>query len=238
MTISKPMAAGRSLLHRLWRRLSPAYRHRENQRRWNDSWSRPDFDAPWLGRPVSKEIVKAVAEGWLSRASPALDIGCGQGEIVGWLAAQGFFTVGVDIAEAAVIRARALYPPTPGKLEFHALDLCKQSPPDHGYGTLIDRGCFHQIPSADWPAFLRNLLRVSAPDARMIVLIKAFRDGQSVGDPTELRRVNAQVNRCFGEAFTVVDSAPTFLDPFEGTKQGNEMPGMAYWLIRKPSASQ
>jgi len=227
------MAAGRRILHRLWRRLHPASRHRENQRQWNASWSRPDFEAPWLGRPVSREIVEAVAEGWLSRASPALDIGCGQGEIVGWLAAQGFFAVGVDIAEAAVARARALHPPIPGKIEFHAVDLCEQSPPDHGYGTLIDRGCFHQIPSADWPAFVRNLLRVSACDARMILLVKAFREGQSLGDPTELRRVNAQVHQCFGGEFDILRTAPTFLDPFEGRKQGNEMPGMVYWLVRK-----
>lgn len=231
------MAAGRGLLCRLWRRLSPASRHRENHLRWNASWSRPDFDAPWLGRPVSNEIVEAVAEGWLSRSAPALDIGCGQGEIVGWLAAQGFFAVGVDIAEAAVQRARSLYPPVAGRLEFHAVDLCEQSPPDHGYGTLIDRGCFHQIPSADWPAFLGNLLRVSAPDARMILLMKAFREGQPVGDPEELRRVHSQVNRCFGRAFDVVRTAPTFLDPFEGKRQGNEMPGMAYWMVRKAPGS-
>ena len=180
----------------------------------------------------------AVAEGWLSRTAPALDIGCGQGEIVGWLAAQGVFAVGVDIAEAAVLRARAMYSSIPGKIEFHAVDLCEQSPPDYRYGTLIDRGCFHQIPSSDWPAFVRNILRVSTSDARMILLVKAFRGGQPVGDPSELRRVNDQVNQCFSESFEIIRSAPTFLDPFEGRKRGNEMPGMVYWLVRKSASRQ
>ena len=111
-----------------------------------------DFSPPWLGRGISKEITAAVEDGWFAPGAPALDIGCGQGEVAGWLAEHGHPTIGFDIAPAVIARARASNGEVPGRLEFHVLDVCGDPLPDWQFRILIDRGCLHQLISNDYPA--------------------------------------------------------------------------------------
>jgi len=204
------------------------------RRTWEDSWSRSDFAAPWMGRSVSKEIVAAVKEGWFAPGSPALDIGCGEGEVAAWLAEQGHPAVGLDIAQAAIARARRRHPEIPGRLEFLALDMCSQAPPDRRYGVLIDRGCLHTIAPADRPDYVRNLSKVAAPDARLLLFVKVTSNVERFGDADEEQRVAAGVEKLMGERFVLIRKALTFLDPFEGRESGKAMPGRVFWLVHRP----
>jgi SAM-dependent methyltransferase len=201
---------------------------------WQQKWSDEGYSPPWLGRQVSKEIAAAVAEGWFPPGARALDIGCGEGEVAGWLAEHGFPTVGIDIAPAAIERARRRFTESSGRLEFYAVDVCSQSPPDWQYRVLVDRGCLHQIISrADRVAYLRTIVRVSAADARLLLFVKAYRDGQPVGDPTEQRRVVAAVEAELGRAFSIVRSADTYVDPDDGTQPERALGGMVFWMVRR-----
>ena len=59
---------------------------------------------PWVGDP-RPELVKLVTDGDL-RPGRAIDLGCGVGDNV-LLARHGFTVTGVDIAPAAIQRARS-----------------------------------------------------------------------------------------------------------------------------------
>lgn len=66
-----------------------------------------EFYAPgqqWSGNP-NDSLVREVAE---MTPGTALDVGCGEGADLLWLAEQGWTVVGVDPADAAVERSRAL----------------------------------------------------------------------------------------------------------------------------------
>jgi SAM-dependent methyltransferase len=213
---------------------SAALRRRRERLSWEAQWSRLDYAPPWLGRAVSREVVEAVEDGWFPPAAAALDIGCGQGEVAAWMAERGFHSVGIDIAPAAITRACRLHSAVPGKLEFLALDICARPPPDHQYSVIIDRGCLHQIPREDGPRYLENILAVSAPDARMLLFMKAFRDGVPMGDATDEARVLGVVQEVLGSHFTTLRHAHTFLDRDAGSDTSRALGGIVLWLTRQP----
>ncbi|MFN0151734.1 MAG: class I SAM-dependent methyltransferase [bacterium] len=234
--------------------------NRASKRRyWEEAWGRDDYAPPWLGRGVAAEVVAAVRDGWFARGGAALDIGCGQGEIVAWLAEQGFDVVGVDISEAALARGRALVGASrareassanrassarstngAARAEFRRVDICAPAPSSlepNRFAILIDRGCFHQIADEDLPAFAANVVRVAAPDARFLLFVKAFR-GAAAGDAgdaaAERARHIARVEGALGAAFAIERVTDTALDADEGRVAERRLPGLVFWMTRRP----
>jgi SAM-dependent methyltransferase len=221
-------------------RLVRAWRRRRSRRNWERAWRRDNFAPPWLGRGISREIIAAVNEGWLLCGLPALDIGCGQGEVVAWLAERGFPTLGIDIAEAAIERARKRFGESAGVREFRQLDICAAAPTalnasSSSFTNLIDRGCFHQIPDADLPAYARNIARAASLDARLLLFVKAFRDGQVSEEAraAERARHRERVEYTFDRSFVIERIADTFLDPYEGRIADAQLPGLVFWMHRR-----
>lgn len=200
---------------------------------WTEKWADPDYDPPWLNRGVADEVIEAAESGWFPPGAPALDIGCGEGEIAAWMAEHGFPSLGFDIAPPAIERAKRKFPEKQGKLEFRVVDLCENPPPNWRYKILIDRGCIHQIPPRLVGDFVRNLLLVSAPDARLLVLMRAFREGQSIGDAEETERVMKRLMDAVGKDFLIEKRKLTWLDRDKGRNPETQMPGLAFWLKRK-----
>ncbi len=213
------------LAHR-WRRWTM-------RRFWERCWGRGDFAPAWLGRDVSREIVAATNDGWFPRGARALDIGCGQGEVASWLAAHGFTVVGIDISAAAIARARELHGAVHGRLEFRQLDICAAGPDDGPYEVLIDRGCFHAIPQADAPHYARHVAGACRSGARLLLLVKAFRDGVPLGDPLDRARVVARVEAALAREFSIDRVAETHLDPHEGRRPESSLPGLVCWMTRR-----
>jgi SAM-dependent methyltransferase len=200
---------------------------------WESRWSRPDFAAPWLGRSVSSEIVEAVDQGWFNRGAAALDIGCGEGDVVAWLAERGFPSLGVDIAPSAVARARHRFGLASGGPEFLAADVCRDPIPGGPFGVLVDRGCFHQIPDALTATYVRNISSIATDDARMLLFVRAFR-GAGAGSPeAEREQVTEHVRQSLAPAFEIVRSGPTWLDRFGGARPDEALGGLCFWLERR-----
>ncbi|MGC8781699.1 MAG: class I SAM-dependent methyltransferase, partial [Anaerolineae bacterium] len=70
---------------------------------WNARYAAGD--TPWDTGIVPPEVVALVAGGTL-RPGWALDLGCGSGVTGRYLAQHGFSVVGIDLALAALVRAR------------------------------------------------------------------------------------------------------------------------------------
>ncbi|HUF63930.1 MAG TPA: methyltransferase domain-containing protein [Verrucomicrobiales bacterium] len=213
--------------------LASAGRRRRTRRGWEKKWGSPDFKRPWLRRGVSQEVVTAVEEGWFAPGATAIDLGCGEGDVAAWLAGRGFTVLGVDIAAAAIERARARCDAGSARLTFEVHDICAGPPPGGPFQALVDRGCFHQIASRDRPIYRRNVLKVATPDARLLLFHKAFRKGEPLGDSHERRRVTTLVEEGLGGAFSIEKYAETFLDPCHGSDPESALPGLVFWMRRR-----
>ena len=124
----------------------------------------------------------------LTAGETVLEVGCGTGQLTGWLATQVApgRVVAIDFAPSMVETAR-------GKqiaAEFRVADVCHD---DLGTGRFDVALCFHSFPHfRDQGAALKNLARALKPSGRLIVLhlsgsaeINAFHDqvgGAVAGD--------------------------------------------------------
>ncbi len=163
------------------------HRLRKRSHDWEKQWNTPAFSPKWGGRAAPPEIVEAVASGWLPPSGKVLDIGCGLGEIAAWFAQRGYDALGVDIAPSAVRQAQAVHAALPHPPKFLALDLCTDVPPGGPFDILIDRGCLHGIPKPFVPDFVRYIAAASAPQARMLLFMRAYRDERPFADEIETR---------------------------------------------------
>jgi SAM-dependent methyltransferase len=66
------------------------------------------YASDWLGQPPPDDLHDIVLRYF--RRGPTVDIGCGCGREVAWLAGQGFDACGYDASEGLLRQARRLYP--------------------------------------------------------------------------------------------------------------------------------
>lgn len=203
---------------------------------WEQQWRQPLMRAHCVGRPVSPEIVTAASQGWLPAGAHVLDAGCGEGIVAHWLSRRGFTALGIDIAPSAIQRARALHGES-DSLRFGVADLRSERPPTtRPFDAVIDRGCFHQMRDLELPAYARNLASACAPEARMLILYRAYRRGIPYGDPAERERIVSRVRHVYAGLFELERAADTWLDRSFGSDPASALGGVALWLRRTPSA--
>lgn len=127
--------------------------------------------APWdIGRP--QPAIHHIADngGFIE---PILDSGCGSGEHALLAASMGLQVKGVDIAQAAIERARSKARQRGLSVEFIVGDVLalddipRLEPP---FRTVIDTGCFHTFANADRLLYARSLAAVTEPGALMHLL--------------------------------------------------------------------
>jgi SAM-dependent methyltransferase len=117
-----------------------------------------------LSRP-SPELLAAEADGWLSRPGIAVDIGCGRGSELAYLASAGWRTLGIDRSGAAVRLAHADH----GGLRWAQADALALPLADASADLAIDRGCFHYLDPGRWPAYAAAVARVLRPGGRLLL---------------------------------------------------------------------
>jgi SAM-dependent methyltransferase len=206
-------------------------RGRRRQREWDAIWADERNRQPWMDRGVAREIVDAVTSGWFSRGSRSIDIGCGEGELSGYLAEQGFTASGIDISPAAIERANRKYGRTAGA-SFAVHDICASPPTGGPFDVVVDRGCLHQMALADRPAYRRHLLEATRTGARMMLFVRAFRDGVPFGDPAERESLTRIYGEALGPLFRLERTELTYLDTKSGTDPGTALGGLVFWFER------
>lgn len=95
-----------------------------------------------------------------------LEVGCGTGQITGWLAEQvrPGRVLAVDFSPAMLEQARA----RGVEAEFRLLDICTEAPVDRRFDAAL---CFHSFPHfRDPAAALANLTQVLKPTGRLLVV--------------------------------------------------------------------
>lgn len=143
--------------------LDAARRSSSARARWDERYGDHD-EAMWSGRP-NGSLVTVTEQLTPGRA---LDIGCGEGADVIWLAGQGWEASGVDISPVAIERARAAGTATGTDVQFAATDVLTE-PPEPAAFDLV---------AISYPAFDRSagltgfgsVAAAVAPGGRLLVI--------------------------------------------------------------------
>lgn len=158
---------------------------------------------PWDSGVPPPELVSVVEGPDALTAGGALDLGCGTGTNVVYLAEHGWDATGVDLVGRALSRARgraavAGVSPRFIRGDVTRLDRLGVSP---GQNLFLDMGCFHAIPSERRGAYVAGVTSLAAPGA--ILLLFGFAPGAMRPGP---RGVTADELRQRFDGWELVDT--------------------------------
>lgn len=144
-----------------------------------------------LGSPrwdthVTPPQVRALLEGAAGLPpGRALDLGCGTGTNVIYLAQHGWEAVGVDFSATAIRRARRKAGTLAGVTWIEG-DVTQLARLDiHGpFDVVFDIGCFHGLPASRREAYVTEVARVTLPGALVLIWAIADRMTRIPGAPT------------------------------------------------------
>ena len=106
------------------------------------------FGAPWDRGQPDEELTQLAEEGGLEPCR-VLDIGCGTGTNVVYLASRGFEASGLDISRVALRKARSKASRHGVNCRFYRLDFTDReavvSAGLSAFDLLIDSGCYHSL---------------------------------------------------------------------------------------------
>ena len=150
----------------------------------------------------------------------ALDLGCGTGTNVLWLAQHGWTAIGVDRSATAIESARRKADWTSGAM-FVEGDVTRlaELEVDGPFDLILDIGCFHGVPARRRGAYVRQVARVAGPGATDDDLRSSGRGHAWPGSP---RTREPEIRRRFGEAFEIERVVP-----------GRDPPGAAWFYLRR-----
>lgn len=119
----------------------------------------------WHCSQASPELRTTFDAGWLMPPGRVLDLGCGLGTELAWLAQQGFSAVGVDLSWVALRRAHELHL----HVNFTNANVLELPFPTGCFEVLLDRGCFHYLPNNHRSAYEREASRVLRPGGHLLL---------------------------------------------------------------------
>jgi SAM-dependent methyltransferase len=150
----------------------PTSHERRAEAWWDESYR--DGTAPWdIGRPQEAFARLAAGGRW---TGAVLDSGCGSGEHTLLAASLGLPSLGVDVAETALVAALAKWKERGGgPAEFAYADALHLDRLGRRFDTVLDCGLFHTFDGEEQRAYVASLAAVTEPGATLFVL--CFRDG-------------------------------------------------------------
>jgi SAM-dependent methyltransferase len=182
---------------------------------WDASYT-AGAPAPWdTGRP-QPAFVRLADQGRLT--GRLLDAGCGTGENALLAAGRGADVTGIDVAPAAIARARAKAAGRGLTARFEVADALDLGRLGLTADTVIDSGMFHVFGDQDRARYVASLAAVLRPAGACYLMCFSDRQPGTWGP----RRVRAgELRAAFSEGWAVESvTASTFeINPVDGTTQ-------------------
>jgi SAM-dependent methyltransferase len=145
---------------------------------WDLSWEALFRSRDW-GRYPPEELIRFVARHFYSApdrsAVPILEVGCGTGANLWYLARERFDAHGIDGSETAVEKALKRLSEEGLRASLAVgdiLHLRKNYPADH-FSAVIDIACIQHNPRADLHEILRQIRAVLRPGGRVLSMMVA-----------------------------------------------------------------
>lgn len=153
---------------------------------------------PW-DTGVTPPEVKALIEDPVTSAGRALDLGCGTGTNVIYLARHGWDAVGVDFSLLAILQARWKAFWTRLDCRFHRSDVTDLPFLTHPFDLVLDVGCLHSLSPQARDRYANEVKRLARPDGRYMLYAFTPQAGQASGRGVTPEEVASR----FAPAFTV-----------------------------------
>ncbi len=196
--------------------------------RWEERYRQNE--TPWDTGLPSSELMRVLAA---RRIGPCrvLELGCGTGTNVVWLAEQGFDAMGVDVSPRAIEAARHRAAEAGVSPHFMAGNLLTLEGLGEPFDLLFDRGCYHAVRRDDCDGYLRTADRWTRPGALALVLTGNARQEGQDGPP---RVTEEELRTELGRVFEVIDLREMHFD--RSPQDGKRYLGWSF-LGRKPGGA-
>lgn len=125
------------------------------------------FRPPWDRGVPLPELVTLVEKGL--NPGRAIDLGCGTGTNVIYLARHGFDVIGVDISSRAITKARNKARAAGVHVQFLVADVTDLPPELGPFDLALDVGCFHSLKPGARRGYADSLARVLAPGGHYLL---------------------------------------------------------------------
>lgn len=118
---------------------------------------------------MERFMVDTLCQSWAPCKGKAIELGCGTGPIVRWLANRGFKSVGVEISKTAIAMAKEQSKGI--GVRFTQADVCNMELSKLGrFDLVVDGHCLHCITQPeDRKAFLSNVYKLLKPGGVFLI---------------------------------------------------------------------
>lgn len=173
-----------------------------------------------IGHPQPAVVELEDAGGFGERV---IDVGCGTGDHALFLASRGHEVLGVDLARAAIDRARSKARHRAISAEFLVWDALRLDDLARTFDSALDVGLFHTLADPERPVYSASLRSVLEPDGRAFVLCWSERNAWGYG-PRRVRR--GEIRQAFEPGWAI--------EAIEGSRLETKLEGgeVHAWLAR------
>lgn len=128
---------------------------------WRATYERSPYDElPWFEAGPSPPVKLAVVEGFFPKGGEILDVGCGAGSNVLYLAKAGFRAHGIDLSPGAVAAARGRAAKSGITADIQEGDALALRFANRSLDGVVDHGCFHTLPFTRREDYAKEVHRV------------------------------------------------------------------------------
>ena len=182
---------------------------------------------PWFSPGPSPQVREAVRRGFWPARSAILDIGCGAGSNVLYLARCGFEAHGIDLSPGAVRAARERAAKALRSVDIQEGDSLALPFPRARFAGATDNGCFHTVPIGRRADYAREVARVVHPGGGFLLSWVA-REYEGNRGPRHRLSID-EVARSLEHYFQFMRTE------YRPGSQASGLPAYVAWLIRRSS---
>ncbi|MBE9523832.1 MAG: class I SAM-dependent methyltransferase [Chloroflexi bacterium] len=123
---------------------------------------------PWDTRVTPPEVINFADQHPPGRA---LDLGCGTGTNVIYLAKRGWESIGIDFAPKAIRAARRKIKHHDYNTRFWVDDVTRLHKVSGSFDFILDMGCYHSLDSDEQKSYLKNVDRLLNPGGHYLLYV-------------------------------------------------------------------
>jgi SAM-dependent methyltransferase len=151
---------------------------------WEAVYERTPYrKLPWFSERPSPDVRLAVEQKIWRPGGTILDVGCGAGTNLIYLAQHGFRPHGIDFSPVAVRTALERAARAGVAIDAREGDALRLPFARGRFDGAIDIGCFHTLPIDRREQYREELYRVLKPDARLVLDWAARESRRGIGPP-------------------------------------------------------